>query len=73
MRIFRAKTADGLRLGLAELVLGNRVVAAAYRLTVSGQVKTHIVVICTYGVSPNHLPVIVASDRPRSTLSTRAR
>ena len=29
-------------------------------------------VTCTNQVSSNHLPVIVASDRPRTTLSTRA-
>jgi len=40
--------------------------------TVSGQVKAHVLTV-TNGVSPNHLPVIVASDRPRTTLSTRAR
>jgi len=39
--------------------------------TVSGQVKAHVVLACTNGVSPNHLPVIVASDRPWTTLSTR--
>jgi len=39
-------------------------------LTVSGQVKAHVVLTCTNGVSPNHLPVIVASDRPWATLST---
>ena len=32
----------------------------------------HIVLTCTNGVSLNHLPMIVASDRPRTTLSTRA-
>jgi len=39
--------------------------------TVAGQVKAHIVLTCTNGVSPNHL-VIVASDRPWTTLLTRA-
>ena len=32
--------------------------------TVSGQAKAHAVQICTNVVLPNHLPVIVASDRP---------
>ena len=32
--------------------------------TVSGQVKVHIVLTCTNGVSPSHLPVMVASNRP---------
>jgi len=32
--------------------------------TVSGQVKIHVLLTCTNAVSPNHLPVIVASDRP---------
>ena len=40
--------------------------------TVFSQVKAHVVLTCTNGVSPNHLPVIVASDRPWTTLSTRA-
>jgi len=40
--------------------------------TVSGQVKAHVVLTCTNGVSLNHLLVIVASDRPWTTLSTRA-
>ena len=31
---------------------------------VSGQVKAHVVLTCTNGISLNHLPVIVASDRP---------
>jgi len=33
-------------------------------LTVSGHVKAHVVLTCTSRVSRNHLPVIVASDRP---------
>ena len=33
--------------------------------------KAHAVLTCTNGVSPNHLPVIVASNRPWTTLSTR--
>jgi len=37
--------------------------------TVSGQVKAHAVLTCTNGVLPNHLPEIVASDRPWTTLS----
>jgi len=41
--------------------------------TVSGQVKASDVLTCTNGVSPSHLPVIMASDRPWTTLSTRAR
>jgi len=41
--------------------------------TVSGQVKAHVVLTCANGVSPNHLPLIVASDRLWTTLSTRAR
>ena len=32
--------------------------------TVSGQLKAHALLTCTNEVSPNHLPVIVASDRP---------
>jgi len=32
--------------------------------TVSGQVKAHVVLTCTNGVSSNHFLVIVASDRP---------
>ena len=40
--------------------------------TISGQVKARVVLTCTNGFSPNHLPVIVASDRPWTTLSTRA-
>jgi len=40
--------------------------------TVSGQVKAHVVQTCTNGVSPNYLPVIVARDRPWTTLLTRA-
>jgi len=39
--------------------------------TISGQVKAHVVLTCTNGVLPNHLPVIVASDRPWTTLLTR--
>ena len=35
------------------------------------QVKACVVLTCTNGVSPNHLPLIVASDRPWTTLSTR--
>jgi len=38
----------------------------------SAQVKAHVVLNCTNGVSPNHLLVIVASDRPRTTLSSCA-
>jgi len=30
----------------------------------TGQVKAHVVLTCTNRVSPSHLPVIVASDRP---------
>ena len=38
--------------------------------TVSRQVKAHVVLTCTnHGVSPNHLLVIVASDRPWTTLT----
>jgi len=36
--------------------------------TVSEQVKAHAVLTCTNGVSPNHLPVIAASDRPWTIL-----
>jgi len=36
-------------------------------------VKAHVLLTCTNGVSPSHLPVIVANDRPWTTLSTRAR
>jgi len=36
------------------------------------EIKAHVVITCTNGVSPNHLPVIVASDRPWTTLLTRA-
>ena len=32
--------------------------------TVSGQVKAYVVLTCTNVVSPNHLPMTVASDRP---------
>ena len=35
-------------------------------------VKAHVVLTCTNGVSPNHLPVTVVSDRPWTTLSTLA-
>jgi len=34
--------------------------------------KGHVVLTCTNAVSPSHLLVIVASDRPWTTLSTRA-
>ena len=40
--------------------------------TVSGQVSAHVVLTCTNGVSPNHIPVIAASHRPWTTLSKRA-
>jgi len=40
--------------------------------TISGQVKAHVMLTCTNWVSPNHLPVIVASNRPWITLSTHA-
>ena len=40
--------------------------------TVSGQVKAHVILTCTNGVSSNHLPVVVASDRPCTTLWTHA-
>ena len=40
--------------------------------TVSGQVIVHVMLTCTNGVSPNHLLVIVASDRPWTTLWTRS-
>ena len=40
--------------------------------TISGQVKAHVVLTCTNGVSSSHLPVIVASDRPWTTLLTCA-
>jgi len=40
--------------------------------TVSGQVKAHVVLTCTNGLSPSHLPVTVANDRPWTTLSTHA-
>jgi len=33
--------------------------------------RFHVVLTCTNGVSPSHLPVIVASDRPESTASQR--
>jgi len=33
----------------------------------------HVMLTCTNGVSPSHLPMIVASNRPWTTLSTRAR
>ena len=37
--------------------------------TVSGQVMlAYVVLTCTNGVSPNHLPVIVTSDRPWTTV-----
>ena len=36
------------------------------------EIKAHVVITCTNGVSPNHLPVIVASDRPWTTSLTRA-
>ena len=39
------------------------------RWTVSGQVKAHVVLTCTNGVSPNHLPVITTSNRPWTILS----
>jgi len=32
--------------------------------TISGQVKAHVMLTCTNGVSPDHFLVIVASDRP---------
>jgi len=38
----------------------------------SGHFKARVMLTCTDGVSPNHLPVIVPSDRPWATLSTRA-
>ena len=28
------------------------------------KVRAHVVLTCTNGISPRHLPVIVASDRP---------
>ena len=34
---------------------------------VSAQSKAHAVQICTNEIFPNHLPVIVAHDRPRTT------
>jgi len=37
---------------------------ATKMLTPSPRVKAHVVLTCTNGVSPNHLPVIVASNRP---------
>jgi len=40
--------------------------------TVSRQVKAHVMLTCTNGVSPNHLLVIVSCDRPWTTLSTCA-
>ena len=40
--------------------------------SVSGRIKVHVVQICTYGASPNHLLAIVASDRPWATLLTCA-
>jgi len=33
----------------------------------------HVMLTCTNGASPSHLPMIVASNRPWTTLSTRAR
>ena len=36
------------------------------------EVKDNVVLTCTNRVSPYHLPVIVASDTPWTTLSTRA-
>ena len=39
--------------------------------TISGQVKARVVLTCTNGVSHNHLPVIMDSDRPWTTLWTR--
>ena len=47
-------------------------VAHGLRWTVSGQIKAHFVLTCTNGVSSIHLPVILASDRPWTILSTRA-
>ena len=35
-----------------------------------GEVKARVMLTCTNGVSANHLPVIVASDRPWTTLLT---
>ena len=40
--------------------------------TISRRVKAHVVLTCANGFSPNHLPVIVASDRPWTTLLTLA-
>ena len=36
-----------------------RLVSLSLRVTV---VKAHVMLTCTNGVSPNHLPVVVASD-----------
>jgi len=41
-------------------------------LTVSKQVKAHVMLTCKNGVSPYYLLVIVANDRPWTTLWTRA-
>jgi len=30
----------------------------------AGQVKAHVMLTCTYGLLPNHLLVILTSDRP---------
>ena len=40
--------------------------------TISGQVKAHVMLTCINRDSPNHLLVIVASDRPWTTLLTPA-
>jgi len=37
---------------------------ATKMLMPSLKVKAHVMLTCTNGVSPNHLPVIVASNRP---------
>ena len=45
---------------------------AEFRSPSSYMVSDEPLLECTNGISPNHLPVIVASDRPWTTLSTRS-
>ena len=58
---------------LSDSQISISVVVHGFWWTVSGQVKARDVLTRTSGVSSNHLPVTLASDRPCTTLLTCAR
>jgi len=57
---------------LSESQVSISLVIHSLRRTVSRQVKARVLLTCTNRALPTHLPMTVASERPWTTLSTRA-